>query len=50
MMRRPNSLLHMRLIRGTMIAVGVGVPGYKARPGTVLPVILTREQLVNLHT
>jgi SagB-type dehydrogenase family enzyme len=36
--------------RSTMIAVGVGVPGYKARPGTVLPVILTREQLVNLHT
>ena len=36
--------------KSTMIAMGVGVPGYKARPGTVLPVILTKEQLVNLHT
>jgi SagB-type dehydrogenase family enzyme len=36
--------------KSTMIAMGVGVPGYKARPGTVLPVILTREQLINLHT
>jgi SagB-type dehydrogenase family enzyme len=36
--------------KSTMIAVGIGVPGYKARPGTVLPVILTREQLINLHT
>lgn len=36
--------------KSTMIAIGVGVPGYKARPGTVLPVRLTREQLVNLHT
>jgi SagB-type dehydrogenase family enzyme len=36
--------------KSTMIAVGVGVPGYKARPGTVLPVILTRDQLVNLHS
>ena len=35
--------------KSTMIAVGVGVPGYKARPGTVLPVRLTKEQLVNLH-
>lgn len=35
--------------KSTMIAMGVGVPGYKARPGTVLPVILTKEQLVNLH-
>jgi SagB-type dehydrogenase family enzyme len=35
--------------KSTMIAMGVGVPGYKARPGTVLPVRLTREQLVNLH-
>jgi len=30
--------------------MGVGVPGYKARPGTVLPVRLTKEELVNLHT
>lgn len=36
--------------KSTMIAMGVGVPGYKARPGTVLPVRLTREELVNLHT
>jgi len=35
--------------KSTMIAMGVGVPGYKARPGTVLPVILSREQLLNLH-
>jgi SagB-type dehydrogenase family enzyme len=36
--------------KSTMIAMGVGVPGYKARPGTVLPVILTRDQLVKLHS
>jgi hypothetical protein len=36
--------------KSTMIAMGVGVPGYKARPGTVLPIILTRDQLVNLHS
>jgi SagB-type dehydrogenase family enzyme len=36
--------------KSTMIAMGVGVPGYKARPGTVLPVRLTREEVVNLHT
>jgi SagB-type dehydrogenase family enzyme len=36
--------------KSTMIAMGVGVPGYKARPGTVLPVILTREELINLPT
>ena len=36
--------------KSTMIAMGVGVPGYKARPGTVLPVRLTKEELVNLHT
>ena len=34
--------------KSTMIAMGVGVPDYKARPGTVLPVRLTRGQLVNL--
>ncbi|HZD34761.1 MAG TPA: SagB/ThcOx family dehydrogenase [Nitrososphaeraceae archaeon] len=34
--------------KSTMIAMGVGIPDYKARPGTVLPVRLTREQLVNL--
>ena len=36
--------------KSTMIAMGVGVPGYKARPGTVLPVRLTREELLKLHT
>jgi SagB-type dehydrogenase family enzyme len=35
--------------KSTMIAVGVGVPAYKARPGTVLPVRLTKEQLINLQ-
>jgi hypothetical protein len=28
-----------------MIAVGVGNPSYKARPGKILPVRLKREQL-----
>jgi hypothetical protein len=32
-----------------MIAMGVGVPAYKGRPGTVLPARLTKEQLVNLQ-
>ena len=36
--------------KSTMIAIGIGVPGYKARPGTVLPVRLTREQLIGLHS
>lgn len=35
--------------KSTMIAMGVGVPAYKARPGTVLPARLTKEQLVNLQ-
>jgi len=30
--------------KSPMIAVGVGVPGYKARPGKVLPQITTRAQ------
>jgi SagB-type dehydrogenase family enzyme len=34
--------------KSTMIAMGVGVPDYKARSGTVLPVRLTREQLIDL--
>jgi SagB-type dehydrogenase family enzyme len=33
--------------KSTMMAVGVGVPGYKARPGKILPVRLTREQLLS---
>lgn len=32
--------------KSTMIAVGIGVPAYKARPGKVLPKRLTREQLL----
>ena len=32
--------------KSTMIAVGLGVPAYKARSGKVLPVRLTREQLL----
>lgn len=35
--------------KSTMIAVGVGVPAYKARHGTVLPIRLTKEQLINLQ-
>jgi nitroreductase len=30
----------------TMIAVGVGIPAYKANPGKILPIRLTREQLL----
>jgi SagB-type dehydrogenase family enzyme len=33
--------------KSTMIAVGIGKPAYKARSGTLLPVRLTREQLLN---
>jgi hypothetical protein len=29
-----------------MIAVGVGIPAYKANPGKILPVRLSREQLL----
>jgi SagB-type dehydrogenase family enzyme len=36
--------------KSTMVAVGIGIPGYKARPGTVLPVRLTKEQLTGLHS
>ena len=32
--------------KSTMIAVGLGVPAYKAHSGKVLPVRLTREQLL----
>ena len=30
----------------TMIAVGLGVPSYKSKSGTILPVRLTREQMI----
>lgn len=33
--------------KAAMIAVGVGVPAYKARPGKVLAATLTRAQLLN---
>jgi SagB-type dehydrogenase family enzyme len=32
--------------KSTMIAVGIGVPAYNARPGKILPKRLTREQLL----
>ncbi|MFL6487869.1 MAG: SagB/ThcOx family dehydrogenase [Nitrososphaera sp.] len=32
--------------KSTMIAVGVGVPAYKAKPGAILPARLTKEQLL----
>ena len=32
--------------KNTMIAVGVGIPAYKANPGKILPVRLSREQLL----
>ncbi|MDQ3873644.1 MAG: SagB/ThcOx family dehydrogenase [Thermoproteota archaeon] len=32
--------------KSTMIAVGVGVPGYNARPGKILPLRLSKEQLL----
>jgi SagB-type dehydrogenase family enzyme len=30
--------------KSTMIVVGIGIPGYKARPGKILPVRLTRDE------
>jgi hypothetical protein len=33
--------------KSTMIVVGVGVPGYKARPGKVLAARLSRDQLLS---
>jgi SagB-type dehydrogenase family enzyme len=32
--------------RSTMIAVGLGIPAYKANPGKILPMRLTKEQLL----
>ena len=31
----------------TLIAIGVGIPSYQSKPGRVLPVRLTREQMIN---
>jgi hypothetical protein len=31
----------------TLIAVGVGIPSYQSKSGRVLPVRLTREQMIN---
>ena len=31
--------------KSTMIVVGVGVPGYKSRPGRILPALLTRTEM-----
>ncbi|HYO05733.1 MAG TPA: SagB/ThcOx family dehydrogenase, partial [Phototrophicaceae bacterium] len=36
--------------KDTMIAVGIGVPSYKARAGKILPVRFTKEQLVRNHS
>jgi len=30
----------------TLIAIGVGIPSYRSKPGSVLPVRLTREQMI----
>jgi hypothetical protein len=35
--------------KSTMMAVGVGVPGYKARPGKVLAARLSRDQLLSVE-
>jgi hypothetical protein len=32
-----------------MIAVGIGIPSYKARAGKILPVRFTKEQLARNH-
>jgi hypothetical protein len=32
--------------KSTMIAVGVGIPAYKANPGKILPTRLSKEQLL----
>src|ERR671919_442393 len=32
--------------KSTMIAVGVGIPAYKANPGKILPMRLSRDQLL----
>jgi SagB-type dehydrogenase family enzyme len=32
--------------KNTMIAVGIGNPGYKSRSGKILPIILSKEQLL----
>jgi SagB-type dehydrogenase family enzyme len=32
--------------KSTMIAVGVGIPGYKSRPGKALPTLLTRTEML----
>ncbi len=36
--------------KDTMIAVGIGVPSYKARTGKVLPVRFTKEQLMRTYS
>ena len=30
----------------TLIAIGIGIPSYRSKPGSVLPVRLTREQMI----
>jgi hypothetical protein len=36
--------------KSTMIAVGIGIPGYKSRPGKVLATRLSRDQLLSAQT
>jgi hypothetical protein len=36
--------------KSTMIAVGIGIPGYKSRPGKVLAARLSRDQLLSAQT
>jgi len=34
----------------TLIAIGVGIPSYQSKPGRVLPVRLTREQMIDVSS
>ncbi|WP_186434022.1 SagB/ThcOx family dehydrogenase [Candidatus Nitrosocosmicus arcticus] len=34
----------------TLIAIGVGIPSYRSKPGRVLPVRLTREQMIGAYS
>ena len=37
---------HSGLRMETMIAIGIGVPAYKSKPGSILPVRLSRKQMI----
>ncbi len=34
----------------TLIAIGVGIPSYRSKPGRILPVRLTREQMMSAYS